>query len=37
MRIGVKVSNRCSIIARVSLYIRLVTHEETAISEENVV
>jgi len=36
MRIGMKVSNRCSIIALVSLY-PPVTHEETVILEENVV
>ena len=36
MRIGMKVSNRCSIIALVFLY-PPVTHEETVILEENVV
>jgi len=37
MRIGMKVSNRCSIIALVSLGYHPVTHEETVILEENVV
>jgi len=37
MRIGMKVSNRCSIIALVFLCVcvHLVTHEEPVILEEN--
>ena len=35
MRIGMKVSDHCSIIALVSLYPSI--HEETVILEENVV